>query len=247
MGAARSRRACTASACIIIAGGRPYNCDLIVFSSQIVGPSEVHNTAEPKKRGQKKGIARPLLVATLVEHVKRRKSFAYQHSRLRGSATLCWALTNSRCCCFRRCLLARRLQLRAILPVSLAPVQRCMLRAAVKHGATARALLEIADGVLHRFAGREGAHLKANLFDVGMLPNPKVCQSVLVTSSARLHAEQRTQHAADSRASPFGENRVSKSRVVVAAWHIVNMAGDVLEDVHIVQGASCVWNDVQRA
>ena len=73
-----------------------------------------------------------------------------------------------------------------------------MLRAAVPHGATAGALLELADSALHLVAGRPRALSQPNLLDVGALAGFKRSNILLVCCHAGVERATCTQHVGHS-------------------------------------------------
>ena len=105
----------------------------------------------------------------------------------------------SRCCgsfC-RNSRPPRFVQLLAILFVW-PPVEHLMLRAAVPHGTTAGALLELADGALHLVAGRPRALSQPDLLDVGTLAGSELSKMLFDRCHAGLQRATSAQHVGNS-------------------------------------------------
>ena len=102
----------------------------------------------------------------------------------------------------------------ARLPV-LSPAQHVVLRAAVPHGATAGALLELADGALHLVAGRPRALSQPDFLDVGASPGCKLVSALLGKSVSSLQSSARLEHVDDRWAPPFAKQGVPERGVYV--------------------------------
>ena len=92
----------------------------------------------------------------------------------------------------------------------LRPVQPLVLRAAVHHGATARAVSELFDRLLRLGAGGEGAVAQPVLGDVGTLPRLEFGAVLLRCCYSSLQRTTRSQHAAHRLGSPFSEHGGTK-------------------------------------